>query len=183
MNSPELGIGRKYRTIRVFQGYDLLSGTIAATRAITGQYTVAQFTLLDDCRLEFAVPEGFVTSGTSIRITMRWQCNEAYALRSASVNWRYIWAACPSDGTELASAPTDTGTGTTGNVAIPTLARQHKETTICTIPAASVASTDTISLSIQRIAVTGGLEPIAEPELVTLRVRMPELYVLPENVI
>jgi hypothetical protein len=170
------GIPTKWRRQLVYQGYGLMSGTTPGIRTILGQYTTVAYTVGDDSKICIQVPDAFLTAATALMISVRWCVNDNFAPNSPRVRWQYDWEAIPADGTEAVGAATHT-------VNIPTTAYQVKETVICTIPAASVSYLDTIGFCITRVALGAGNNPANEPQIMCLKVRMPELFPYPELVL
>jgi len=158
------GTARVTKTL-VLSNADLGKGTTAPAEVALGNYTGWEFDLNDDAIMTTALPKDWA-SGTDIEIEVCWYVNEAYALQSAEVKWQVAWSMTPHDGTEALDAPTHTGTDNSGDVNINATAKTLLETTVETIPAASIAVGDEIGLTVKRIALTGGTDPTAKPTII-----------------
>jgi len=167
-----LPIGQRHQSYRVFSGVELTVGATAPTMVHRAPYNVPEFTIADDCSVQWPVPNDWHYNSDFV-VWFRWGCNEAYGLANGEVRWQYLWEAVPNDMSEAIGAPTHTGTGNTGDINIPAVANTVTEVQLlCTITgaAAALVAGDTIGLNIERIALVAGVNPTAEPYILTVGV-------------
>ena len=134
----------------------------AVTRAPFRGYA---YTIGDSSYFEHTVPKDWEYSGagTVIAVYVRWACNENYAAANGEVQWRAAYENVDQNNQAIGG-----GTGAnldSGDVNIPATALQIQETAIGNIPAANLARVDTIGVTLSRIALVGGVNPTAEPEI------------------
>ena len=158
-----MGLGQNhYGTIEVPIG-DLAIGTsppVAGNTDLFRMYTFAAIN--DDSAFEILVPRDWLP-GTNLSMQVYWACNETFALGSGEVRWQMITEPIAWAGTEVVGAGTATTvSGTDTN--IPTLARQLTTTTL-TIDGTLVAVGELVRVRLLRIALAGGADPVADPEV------------------
>ena len=144
-----------------FSGDVIQDGTTAPTRNIVGRFVVQEFTIGDDGLIQFALPVDYNGSGLTLKAD--WGCNEAYATNSGEVKWQGDWAAAPVG--ETWDAPTHTGTFDSGDINIPATAQERLLSTVGTIANGSLSAGDVVGIKVSRVALTGGVDPTAEPYL------------------
>lgn len=144
-------------------------GGTAPTASIVGNYNGWLFTINDDSVFTIELPL-HLDPAEDIEVHLQWAINEAFATASGEVQWQVEWSLIPFDSTEPINAPTHTGTLTTGDINIPTTAN-HLTSTELVIPAANVASGDTLGVTLTRIALVGGVDPTAEPLVISAHVQ------------
>lgn len=149
---------------------DLGKGTTAPSQTIIGNYTAWEFDVDDDCVVDFIVPSDW-DSSTDIDIEVCWYIDEAYATNSGEIRWQAAWSACPHTSTEAIDAPTHTGTDNSGDINIPATAKYLTETTVETIPAASLSAGDDIGITFSRVAIGDGSNPVADPGVTHIKIK------------
>jgi hypothetical protein len=158
-------------TARVKQAIEIANanlgkGATAPTEVIVGNFDVWEFGIGDDSVFTVHVPHDWCP-GTDIVVNIDWQVNEAYAVNSAEVRWRIVYASIPHDGAEAIDAA-----GTTVNSAdinVPATARGLIETAL-TIASADIAAGDQMGITLSRIALVGGNNPAVEPGITDLHI-------------
>lgn len=153
-----------------FRVQDFLNGTTPPTKSNIDGFVTWEFTINDDTRIHFKVPDEWFT-GSDITIQGIWSCGEDEALNNGLANWQTTWEAVETDGTEAIGAGA-TATDTTGDTSIPATANSPLTSTFATIDGTLINRQDILSLEISRIALTGGgANPVAEPELIAIVVK------------
>lgn len=162
------GTARVGRVIEL-PGEELGKGGTKPDESVVGNYVVQSYDIGDDSVGQFTVPHDCDTS-ENIEIKAHWAINEAYAVDSGEVQFRCAWSATPKDESESYAAPTHTGTGDSGDIDVPTNARELREDLVVTIPAASLSDDDDVGFTFSRIALVGGNNPTADPEILAIHV-------------
>lgn len=170
-----IGLGDQHMGWYQFSGAELSGGTTAPTMTVVSNFRAPHYTIGDDSKVHFRVPRTWHTESLrGMSIIVSWGINRAFATESATVQWRVIWEAVPTDMTvALAAAST---TVDSGNINIPATANTIRENTLTTIAAASIASNDVIGLSIFRIA--AGVAPGGgvEPYILSVKIGFPVVF-------
>jgi hypothetical protein len=144
---------------------DALGKGATAPAAVTlGHYTGYEYDIGDDSIFAFEPMSGW-QSGTNILIKVYWYVNEAYATRSAEVRWQAVYACTPDDASEALDAATHTGTVNSGDINIPAAAKRLTTGTLI-IPAASLTGDDVVGITLSRVALGGGTNPVAKPTII-----------------
>ena len=143
-------------------------GASAPSAVNLGNYSGYSYGIGDDSIFSFEPPNGW-QSGTNILVKVYWYINEAYATRSAEVRWQSVYACTPDDTSEALDAATHTGTVNSGDINIPGTAKRLTTGTM-TIPAAHIIADDVIGVTLSRIALAAGTNPVAEPVIIRLEV-------------
>jgi len=145
---------------------DLANGATPPAAVTVAPYRGYAYTIGDDSYFQAPVPKDWEYSagGTAIDIVIRWGCNETYAANSGEVRWQAIYDTVDQNN-QIVGVGT-TATINSGDVNLPTLARQIEETTLATgIIAANLARVDTIGVVLSRVALGAGANPVQEPEI------------------
>lgn len=146
----------------------LASGGTPPTPVTVPPFRGYAYTIDDDSYIGVGVPDDWEVAadqtGTVMTVNIKWACNENYAEANGEVQWRAAYETVDNGGVQAV------GDGTTanldsGDINIPTTARHVQQTTIGTIPLADIAVGDLLWVTISRIALTGGVDPTAEPEI------------------
>ena len=139
----------------------LALGATPPDAVLTTPYPGYSYDINDDSTFSVPIPADW-QSGTTISLYIRWGINEAFALGSGTIQWNGLYMTVANDMTQVVGAGTTANTST-GNINIPTLARQLRENLLVTIAAANLAVGDTIGLKVTRIA--AGAAPVADAEI------------------
>lgn len=143
-----------------FANASLGKGSVAPDEIIVGNYWGWSYDINDDSVFTIKLPDDYA-SGTDVEIHIRWAVNEAYITNSGEVQWQATWSAHPADASE---AIDDAGTtDDSGDINIPATAYFLTQTLIETIPGGSLSAGDEIGITIKRIALVGGADPVADP--------------------
>ena len=166
----EIGLEGTARVKREFtiQAVNLDKGSLGPDAVILGNTLGYSYDIGDDSVLSFEIPYDCDTS-EDIKIEIYWYINEAYVTNSGEVQWRIQWSACPANGTEAIDAPTHTGTIDFGDQDIPATAKFLTEKSGL-IAAASISDGDFVSMTLDRVALDGGVDPTADPVIVQIEV-------------
>jgi len=119
--------------------------------------------------LSFALPQDW-DSSTDLTIYVSWICNETYAANSGELRFQSTYGAVPKNSTENIDSPTHSGTIQSSDINLPASANYLIESTIGSIPAASLSSGDLVGLVVTRIALVAGNNPGQKPRMVNVRV-------------
>ncbi len=141
----------------------LATGGVAPAAVAVDQFRGYAYTINDNSDFQFVVPRDWMV-GTTISLVIQWACNENYAANNGEVNWQMDWESVANDGTQVVGTGT-VGNTTSGDVNVPTTARQLTSTTIGAITAANLDVDDLVRMIITRIALVGGANPVQEPEI------------------
>jgi len=160
------GTARVYKKV-IIPVQELSDGGTAPDAAILGNTLGYSYDLNDDSVFTTELPRDWA-AGTDIAIMVDWYINEAYATGSGEVRWQAAWSCIPHDNTEAVDAPTHSATDNSGDINIPATAKYLTETTVETIPAASVSAADEIGITLKRVALGGGSDPTADPVVVNV---------------
>jgi len=144
-------------------------GASGATEVNVGNYHGWSFGINDDVIISFEVPHDW-DSSTNIELVIYWAINEAYATGSGEVQWRARWSATPVGETEAINAPTHTGTIDYGDQDIPATAYYLTSSSAGVISSASLTAGDLIGVTLDRVALDDGSNPVAEPLVVHIEV-------------
>lgn len=175
----QYGLGDGHIGEIIFTGNQLALGDTAGAMAILGRTSGCELDLADDIRVSFPIPLDWKV-GTAMNVGFRWICNEAYALGSGECNFQLIYETVDQN-SQVTGAGTSV-TQTTGDINIPTLALQFQQSDFATtILAANLAEGDTINLDLERIAVVGGADPVADPHVVEIRVTYTRRFTYPRT--
>lgn len=154
-------------THRSVNNDDLSRGAVAPTQIIIGSYNGWSFAIGSDS--VFTLDLGHdVDVSKAIGIHFSFVVNEAYALGSAEVRWQAVYACTPQAGGEAITAPTHTGIVATADINIPATAYHIYHDTTLSIPAGSYAAGDVIGIKFSRIALIGGVNPVAVPAILSI---------------
>lgn len=152
-----------------FDNAALGKGATAPAQVVLGTYNGWEYDIGDDSHLNFIIPHHWASVSTLV-VKVHWYIDEAYG-GGAEVQWRCAWSAMPYDNSEPVDSPTHTGSTDSGDINIPATAKRLVETTLVTIPNASLAANDIVSLDIERIAIGGGTpNPTAKPTIVNVHI-------------
>ena len=144
---------------------DFNPGASGPTATLHGIFPTYEFTIGDDMHTSFEIPTDYA-SGTDITIEVYWAIDEAYATRSAEVQWSATWRAVQVGETVTGGS---TGTMDFGDVNIPATANTIVKTT-STISGVFLSPMDLVALNGARVALDGGTNPTAEPYIIDVRV-------------
>lgn len=152
------------RTMKEFQltATSFSPGSSGALEVNVGNYHGWSFGINDDIVMNFEIPHDW-DSSTNLQIFIYWAINEAYATNNGEVQWRIRWSATPPSSTEAISAPTHTGTIDFGDQNIPATAYYLTESAGGSIASSSLSAGDLIGITLDRVALDGGNNPVAEP--------------------
>jgi len=125
------------------------------------------FTIGDDGYFGTEMPYDWDPS-TAVEIKLHLYTNEAYATRSGEVRFKVDWSAVAEDVDEVVDSPTHSGTLTGSDMNISATAKGLQEYNVGSIAAASLAFEDCIFFNIERIALTAGTNPVAEPVILAI---------------
>ena len=158
------GTARVTRMINL--GIDgLATGAAAPVVRRLGDFYGYEFSLNDDGFVRpFEIPyDCDITAPINFKI--HWYINEAYGLSNGEIKWeiKYTPRAIGED-VSAGSATLDTG-----DINIPGTALFLAENAVV-IPAAALAFDDVIGIQVKRIALTGGVDPAADPVIVGLEI-------------
>ena len=143
-----------------FANANLGKGAVVPDEIIVGNYWGWSYDIDDDSVFTIKLPDDYA-SGTDVEIHIRWAVNEAYITNSGEVRWQATWSAHPADASE---AIDDAGTtDDSGDINIPATAYFLTQTLIETIPGGSLSPGDELGITIKRIALVGGADPVADP--------------------
>lgn len=140
-----------------------VGAALPPTPVSVAPYRGFAYTINDESIFSCPIPKDW-QPGSTISLYIRWGCNETYALGSGEVAWNGYYMTVANDMTQVIGAGTTANT-TTADINIPTLARQQRENLLVTIIAANLAVGDTLGFRITRVALAGGANPTAEPEI------------------
>lgn len=160
------GAARVMDEIEVFPSA-LGRGSTKPDEVNVGNFSGLSYDIGDDSIFQVEVPSDW-DSSSALTMYIYWYINEAYATGSGEIQWRARWSACPTDGSELVTGPTHTGTIDFGDQNIHATANRLVKSNAGTIAAASLTAHDMIGLTLDRVALDGGSNPTADP--VILRV-------------
>lgn len=143
-----------------FANAALGKGATKPDEIIVGNYWGWSYDLNDDSVLSIKLLDDWA-AGTDVLIYVRWAINEAYVTNSGEVRWQATWVAHPAD---MSEAINDAGTtDNSGDINIPATAYTLTQTLVETIPGASLAAGDEIGITIKRVDIGGGANPVADP--------------------
>jgi len=158
------GTARVTRMINL--GIDgLATGAAAPVVRRLGDFYGYEFSLNDDGFVRpFEIPyDCDITAPINFKI--HWYINEAYGLSNGEIKWEIKYT--PRAIGEVVNA--GSATLDTGDINIPGTALFLAENAVV-IPAAALAFDDVIGIQVKRIALTGGVDPAAEPVIVGLEI-------------
>lgn len=141
------------------------SGGTAPTVTRLGNTYGWAFTINDDGYASFEVPADWDPI-TDIELTMHVYTNEAYATRNGEIRFKINWSSIAVNANEAVDAPTHSGTATGSDLNIALTAKGMQEYVAGSIPAASLGMNDSVSLNVKRIALSAGVNPVAEPVVI-----------------
>lgn len=141
------------------------SGGSAPTITRLGNTYGWAFTIGDDGYASFEVPPDWDPT-TDIDLTMHIYTNEAYATRSGEVRFQIGWSAIAVNANEAVDSPVHSGTAIGADLNIAATAKGMQEYVAGPIVAASLGVNDSVSLKVQRIALSAGVNPVAEPVVI-----------------
>ena len=159
------GNGRVYRYDEVPISPWHYAGATKPTYTAVGNYQGFAFTIGDDGLTSY-LHNYYFSSGAGLVLMVLWYCNEAYATGNGEVRWQATYSCCPAG--EVVTGPTHTGTLDSGDININATANKLMNSQIGIIPNADLSYGDYIGLTISRIALVGGNNPVAEPVIVGL---------------
>ena len=163
-----LGTGLRHYGIIHIDVTELASGPIPPNPVTVDNNQGYAYTLLDSSNFSFVIPDD-IEFGRPLGVFFSWACNEAYAAApNGEVNFQLDWETLAVDESQVVGVGT-AGVGTTGDVNIPTLAREHREDSV-DIDDGDIARGDLCRCILSRIALVGGNNPTAEPEVYSVRV-------------
>ena len=158
------GTARVTRMINL--GIDgLATGAAAPVVRRLGDFYGYEFSLNDDGFVRpFEIPyDCDITAPINFKI--HWYINEAYGLSSGEIKWEIKYSPrAIGEAVNAGSATLDTG-----DINIPGTALFLAENAVV-IPAAALAFDDVIGIQVKRIALTGGVDPAADPVIVGLEI-------------
>lgn len=173
----QIGIGNEHLFFAAKSGNELALGATPGDMTAHGDFQLCELDINDDTQVHFQLPymqhrnplQGIVC-------WMYWAIDEAYATANGEVRFQYDWSMVANDGTEDIGAPGTTGTGNTGDININATADTIASTTLFTIPIASIAYGDALSVQITRIALDAGVDPTADPGIMSIRIRGSQFF-------
>lgn len=149
---------------------NLGKGVSAPTQVVIGNYTGWEFTVGDDAVFDVEMPHD-ADADFDIGVHFTFVVNEAYATNSGEVQWQIDYSCTPHiDGGETITAPTHSGTLTSGDVNIPATIYEPEHVNSMSIPAADWDNGDIIGIKLSRIAITAGNNPTANPVLLSAHI-------------
>jgi hypothetical protein len=143
----------------------LATGSAAPVVRRLGDFYGYEFSLNDDGYVRpFELPYDIDIS-QPINFKIHWYINEAYGLSNGEIKWEIKYSPrAIGEAVNAGSATLDTG-----DINIPGTALHLAENSMI-IPAAALAFDDVIGIQVKRIALTGGVDPAAEPVIVGLEI-------------
>jgi hypothetical protein len=160
------GLGRIIRHADIELSGIGKGGTAPAETRLGNVFGYA-FTIGDDGYTEIEIPQEW-DSSTTIQLQCHIYTNEAYATRSGEVRFKLDWSSIAEDVNEAVDAPTHSGTLTGDDLNIATTAKGLQEYVFGSIAAASLARDDILYMKVERIALTAGVNPVAEPVITSM---------------
>lgn len=137
-------------------------GTTAPTQVILGNLNAWEFDIGDDAVMTHMLPDNWAV-GTNLTIKVCWYIDEAYA-SDKEVQWRVDWSALPHDFSETVDSPTHFGQIDSGDINIPTNAKEMGTSTVGTISGGSLTAEDMLGFTLSRIDVTND-DPTKDPAI------------------
>lgn len=150
------------------QAVNLERGNQGPDAVILGNVLGFSYDIGDDSVFSFEIPYDCDTSA-DLNVEVYWYINEARDGGNQEIQFRLQWSACPADASEAIDAPTHTGTIDFGDKLIPATAKFLTEFS-GTIAAASIADTDYVSCTLDRVAIDDGNDPTADPVVVQVEI-------------
>ena len=147
----------------------LAAGGTPPVPVTVAPYRGYAYTVGDSSYFQFPLPIDFMqetnpsTTPADTGIFIRWGCNETYAANTGAVRWQIAWETCDQNGESLGAGRA--GRTQTGDINIPTLARQVQQTRVGDLMDQYIEVGDTIGVTISRIATESGVTPVQEPEI------------------
>lgn len=138
-------------------------GTLPPALVTVGYSDGYAYTIGDDSIFQVDIPLDW-ESNTDIDIYVRWACNEAYVAANGTIQWRAAWVLQSTGGNKVINQGF-AGRQDSGDLAIPTLARQMTENKIASISSDYLADAQMIAVQLSRVATDAGAAPTAEPEI------------------
>lgn len=161
-HAKNFGFGERVESPHMFiPGHELSYGTTPPAQALNTPWEVYQYTIGDDSVITRYIPNAWFES-EAIACYIIWACNETYAANTGEVQWQLDYETL-AEGEVFGNGTT--GALTSGDVDLPTNARERETTDIGDIPGADLANADIIGLAVSRIAIAGGNDPVVEPEI------------------
>lgn len=145
----------------------LAAGGAAPAINRTGNYYGYSFNIADDGYIKsFEIPYDCDLS-LAIELKIHWFIDEAYGLGNGEIKWGIHYTACKEDATEAVdgvSSDLDTG-----DINIPATAKFLTGNTI-TFPGGTFEAHDVLAINVERLALTAGADPVADPVIVSLEI-------------
>lgn len=161
------GIGQNQMGFIPITLTDLATGGTPPDLVTVDQIHCYSYDITDDSDFTFTVPADYLT-GTTMTVVVDWAINEVVGV-GVEVNWRNAWESHATDSTQVIGTGTG-GTVDSGDIVIPTLARQLTTMSLI-IDAADLAALDLVRCIFSRIAIVGGTDPTADPEVYAITVQ------------
>lgn len=151
------------------------NGSSAPTQTIYNNFTAWRYALNDDSVITIELPHDLdATQDISMHIV--WAINEAFATNSGEVQWQMDWSIIDAFGGDVVTSPPATGTVKTGDIDIPAVANTVVHTTNLTISASNFSSKNILGAKISRVALDGGSNPTANPQVISMHLEYKRLY-------
>jgi len=141
----------------------LLDGSTPPDAAVTTYFTGWSFDIGDDARAQSNAPADWDPT-TGIDIYIAWYIDESYATGNGEIQWD-VSAGNPASGESILT-PTRSATAATGDINIPTTANTLVKTLALNVPYTALITDSIMGISVERIALTDGSDPTADPVVV-----------------
>lgn len=152
-----------------FSTANLGKGTSAPVNVIVGNFNTWEFNINDDAVMNMKLSPD-IDFTKNINVHVLWICGENYAANSGEVQWQLTWSSVHDNGTESLAAPTHSGTLVSGDINIPTSANHIKHTQNFTVSAGNLSFGDSFGMTLKRIAIDSGNNPVAKPRVINVHV-------------
>jgi hypothetical protein len=139
------------------------TGTTPPDEVITTYFTGWSFDIGDDARAQSNAPADWDPT-TGIDIYIAWYIDESYATGNGEIQWD-VSAGNPASGESILT-PTRSATAATGDINIPTTANTLVKTLALNVPYTALITDSIMGISVERIALTDGSDPTADPVVV-----------------
>jgi hypothetical protein len=155
------GLGRVIKDVEIpLSG--LGKAAAAPANVYLGNYLGFEFTTNDAVYYSTEIPYDWDES-TDIILEIHWYINEVVGDPVKEIAWEIYYTATKEDATETVDH--DTHTVVSGDIIIPTLAKQLTDTEFV-IPHSELEHDDVIGIIIKRVAIADGSAPAAKPVMV-----------------
>ena len=152
-------------------------GNTAPSQVIIGDFNGWEFTIGDDAVFTIEMNHD-VDATKSIEIHFTYVVNEAYVTNGGEVQFQAEYSVIPHNGNgDTLIVPKASGTLTTGDMNISTLAYEPQHSASMTVPVADFNVGDMIGITFSRIAITDGNNPTANPVITTLHLEYESKFI------